>query len=196
MRADRRRQASGRRAARAVSTSRLDFRRFGISAAPAGAAKLALIAVDRLIDRLGLGPARGGVVEIDARLRATSDDTCHSANLRSDTWPARAERTRSCRCRGPAFLAPTHGAHSSASSLVAAAAAHDARGVPFDGREQAVADLALGRQPQAVAVAAERLRDRVDEADAAAAVDDSDSRWPAGWDPIRHRVERANLRLR
>ena len=54
--------------------------------------------------------------------------------------------------------------------VVAAAAAEECAGVPLGGREQAVADLALGREPQAVAVAAERLRHGLDEADAAAAV--------------------------
>ena len=43
-------------------------------------------------------------------------------------------------------------------------------GVPLDGGKQAVANLAFGREPQPIAIAAERLRHRIDKPDRAAAV--------------------------
>ncbi len=58
----------------------------------------------------------------------------------------------------------------SAKSSSVPLAAEDGAGVPFGGGEEAVADLAFGGEAQAVAGAAERLRDGLDEADAAAAV--------------------------
>src|SRR5258706_8380907 len=51
---------------------------------------------------------------------------------------------------------------------VAAAAAKHGAGVPFDGREQTVADLPFRGETEAIAVFAERLRDGVDETDHAA----------------------------
>jgi hypothetical protein len=39
--------------------------------------------------------------------------------------------------------------------------------VPFGGREQAIAELAIGREPEPVAAIAEGMRDRVDETDQA-----------------------------
>ncbi len=48
--------------------------------------------------------------------------------------------------------------------------AEDGAGVPFGRRKQAIADLAFGGEAQAVAVAAEGLRDGLNQADAAAAV--------------------------
>src|SRR5207244_2412796 len=54
--------------------------------------------------------------------------------------------------------------------LVGAAAAEEGAGVPFDDGEQAVANFAFGGEAEAVAIFAERLRDRIDEADGAAAV--------------------------
>src|SRR5437867_316914 len=61
-------------------------------------------------------------------------------------------------------------AHQLDDVFVAAAAAEDRAGVPFHRGKQAVADLSLGRQSQAVAILTERLRHRVDEADRSAPV--------------------------
>ena len=44
----------------------LDFRGFGVAAASRRRAELPLIVIDRAIDSVRLGPARRGVVEIDA----------------------------------------------------------------------------------------------------------------------------------
>src|SRR5687768_13736478 len=66
------------------------------------------------------------------------------------------------------------GGHAIANELlqlvVVAGVTQHAAGIPFHRGEQAVAELTLSREPQTVAIAAERLRDWVDEAHAAAAV--------------------------
>ena len=54
--------------------------------------------------------------------------------------------------------------------VIGSAAAQELPGIPFDGREEAIANLALGGQPQAIAIAAEGFAHRIDEADGAATV--------------------------
>ena len=56
-------------------------------------------------------------------------------------------------------------AHELLQVFITAATAHHFPGVPLDGREQAVPHLPLGREPQAVAVAAEWMAHGIDEPD-------------------------------
>src|SRR4029450_9996568 len=58
--------------------------------------------------------------------------------------------------------------------FVSAAAAQDCAGIPFDGREEAIPHLAFGGDAKAVAVLAERLRDRVDKANRPAAIGEAE----------------------
>ena len=71
----------------------------------------------------------------------------------------------------PGFFAAMLARTSAASLLVRAAAAQQRPGVPFHRREEAIADLSFGREPQTVAVAAEGMGHGVDESDSAAAVE-------------------------
>ena len=48
------------------------FQRFAIAAAAVRGADFALVVVDGVVDGLRLGPARGGVIEIDAVVRLRS----------------------------------------------------------------------------------------------------------------------------
>src|SRR5688572_22082115 len=65
------------------------------------------------------------------------------------------------------------GSHQRGQVFIRAAAPQDRPPVPFFDREQAVADLPFGRQPQAIAVVTEGLRDRIDESDASSAVEEA-----------------------
>src|SRR3954454_2435344 len=68
------------------------------------------------------------------------------------------------------FLAPHRVAHDALELRVAGAGAKRAAQIGLVEREQARAQPSVGREPDAVAVAAEGLGDRVDEADPALAV--------------------------
>ena len=93
----------------------------------------------------------------------------------------------------PAFLAPTQSTNQRRDLVVAAAAAEQCASVPFDGRKQAISHLAFGRQPQAIAIAAERLRDGIDEADAAAAIGIREIRGRLAGIGDGHGIERADF---
>ena len=139
----------------------LGFGCLRVTAAAGRGAVLAKIAIDRLINRFRLGPTGGGVVEINA-LHACQPPIWYIAR-----W---GRTNCGVSMPWPIFLAPTQLDNQRRDLLIAAAAAQKCPGIPFDGRKQTVSHLPFGRQSQAIAIAAKGLRDRIDEADAAAAI--------------------------
>ena len=91
----------------------------------------------------------------------------------------------------PGFFSQTHSRISCRSAVSSPPPRRICPGIPLGGREQAVPDLAVGGDPQPIAVLAKRFADRVDKADPAHAIGEVISRPPAGWGPAAGRAAAA-----